>query len=610
VRLLLRSVIDTAGPRRIWLSVVLLTLAIPPLVVGLPLAEKQLIDNVFLAHRPDRLVGLLTIYAVLWGLATIANIGRSTLGSYQEQVVYKQFQQRMLNHSAHLSLAFWHREHTGRTLALYHNDVPRLIGLFSATVVAGLSCVFGVVLGGVVMFQLNWQLAFATALAPLVAGGLSILLTRPLRPLARRAQDKAAELTERLEENLSGLREIVAFGRERTRADQFATNLQDLLQLRMRLTLLNNAFGVGQSLFSFVVFLAILGYGGYLVLNGQTTLGTLMAMRVLFDQTFTAAKQLIGLSRDIQTALASAERVYAFFDERPPVQEDPCATVPERVQGAITFDSVTFGYQPGQVILDDVSLAVKPGEVVALVGPSGAGKSTLVSLISRFYDPTKGRVLLDGVDLRKLKLAALRQEIGVVFQDTFLFSGTIGENIAFGRSQASDADIIAAARLANAWEFIQQFPLGLNTPVGQRGVQLSEGQKQRIAIARAVLRDTPILILDEPTSALDARSEHLLQAALRNLMRGRTTFVIAHRLATVQRADRIIVLDGGRIAEEGTHYELIQRHGLYRQLHDLQFADVEDATHPQDSLASLVPSSSLLASQGSTAENDIRLFLS
>jgi ATP-binding cassette, subfamily B, bacterial MsbA len=265
--------------------------------------------------------------------------------------------------------------------------------------------------------------------------------------------------------------------------------------------------------------------------------------------------------------------VYAFLDEKPRVQELAGATPLGVVRGAITFEHVCFGYTPERPVLTDVSFRAQPGEIIALVGPSGAGKSTLASLIGRFYDPSEGRVLLDGTDVRTLTLDGLRKQIGMVFQDTFLFANTVRENIAFGLEQAQDVDIVAAARAAHAWEFIQRLPRGLDTPVGQRGVQLSEGQKQRMAIARALLRDPRILILDEPTSALDARSEYLLQAALDTLMRGRTTFVIAHRLATVQRANRILVLDEGRIVEQGTHAELLRGGGLYRELHDLQFQD-------------------------------------
>jgi ABC-type multidrug transport system fused ATPase/permease subunit len=282
------------------------------------------------------------------------------------------------------------------------------------------------------------------------------------------------------------------------------------------------------------------------------------------------AGQVLARIGNAQKALAAVERIYAFLDAAPRVPEAPGARMPRELAGAVTFDRVSFAYQPGRTVLDQVSFSARPGELIALVGPSGAGKSTLVSLIARFYDPTEGRVLLDGIDLRALPLAGLRRQVGIVFQDTFLFATTIRENIAFGRAGASEAEIIAAARAANAWEFIEQLPEGLDTPVGERGVRLSAGQKQRLAIARALLRDPRILILDEPTSALDARSEHLLQTALDNLVRGRTTFVIAHRLATVQRADRVVVLDGGRIVEQGTHTELLQRPGLYRELFELQ----------------------------------------
>jgi ABC-type multidrug transport system fused ATPase/permease subunit len=343
----------------------------------------------------------------------------------------------------------------------------------------------------------------------------------------------------------------------------------------MRVAAIETMIGTGQSVFSLSVTLVIVGYGAYLVMQDLTTLGTVIAMRSLFGQVFSPTGQLFGMIGGIHRALASAERVYAFLDERPRVQENARARELQDARGTVSFEQVNFSYLNGPPVLRDVSLAAQPGEIVALVGPSGAGKSTLVSLVARFYDPDAGRVLLDGVDVRDLLLASLRRQIGMVFQDSFLFASTIRENIAFGREGASEVEIVAAARAAHAWEFIERLPEGLDTLVGERGVKLSAGQKQRLAIARALLRDPRILILDEPTSALDARSESLLQSALDNLMRGRTTFVIAHRLATVQRADKILVLDGGRIVEHGTHVELLARRGLYRELFELQFGGIE-----------------------------------
>lgn len=587
MRQFVRCLVEHSGPRRVWLPLVVLTMALPFVVLSMPLVEKQLIDSVFLQHRADRLPGIILTYAGLFLLSLIISIARSTLQTYLGERITIDLRQRLLTHSGELSLAYWHREHHGRTMALFQSDVSRLAGIFSTTIIGGLAGVIGAVTGAVIMFNLNWQLAIVTALAPPLAGGIAMVLTRPLRPMSRQVQEKAAELSERLQENLAGIREVLAFGREDSQERQFAATLQQLLRLRMRLTYMDAAFQTGQSVFSLAVFLAILGYGGYLVLAGLTTLGTLIAMQSLFNQTFMTAKQLFGLVRDAQVSMASVDRVYAFLDEKPQVQERPAARPPVDVAGAVTYDGVTFNYQPGRPVLHDVSFSVDPGEVVALVGPSGAGKSTLASLLTRFYDPTGGRILLDGTDLRDLTLHGLRRQIAIVFQDTFLFATTIRENIAFGREGATEDQLVEAARAANAWEFIERFPEQLDTLVGQRGVQLSEGQRQRLAIARALLRDPRILILDEPTSALDARSEHLLQSALQNLMRGRTTFVIAHRLATVQRADQILVLDGGQIVERGTHAELLRNAGLYRELHELQFAGA--ALPPDEAPPRLAP---------------------
>ncbi len=429
------------------------------------------------------------------------------------------------------------------------------------------------VVGIAIMFSLSPPLALAAGIVPPLVGGAASVLTRPFRPAARRVQEKLAELNERLQENLTGMHEVVAFGQEQAQAMRLTTTLRELLRLRMRVGLMDTALQTGQGLFSIVVTLVIFGYGGYLVVQDQTTLGTIVAMRALFMHVLRPAEQLFGLVSSLQKTLASADRVYAFLDQTPQVRERAWARAPRQDgAGSVVFENVSFAYHAHRPVLRDVSFVTHPGELVALVGPSGAGKSTLASLIARFYDPTEGRVLLDGMDVRDLTLSGLRGQVATVFQDTFLFATTIRQNIAFGREGASEDELMGALRAAHAWEFIERLPEGMDTMVGERGVQLSEGQKQRLAIARALLRDPRILILDEPTSALDARSEHLLQSALDNLMAGRTTFVIAHRLATVQRADRILVLDEGRVVEQGTHLELLRRRGLYRELYELQFA--------------------------------------
>jgi ABC-type multidrug transport system fused ATPase/permease subunit len=573
---------------RVWVPLLVLSALFAPILFAIPLIEKQFIDGVLLAQQLDALLPTVGVYAGLWLLTTVGHLLHAALRTYLSERMMLRLRHRLFVHCATLSLAFSTREHSGRTMSLFVNDVPSLAGLFSSTVVTWFGSLVALVVGAVVMFGLNWQLAVVTGIIPPVTAGAAAVLTRPLRPAARHAQVKAAELNERLQENLAGLREVLAFGREQAQTLRFATTLRELVRLRMRVTLMDTAIDAGQSVFSLVVTLVLFGYGGYLVLHGQTTVGTLVAMRSMFSLLFQPAGQIFTLFASMQKSLGAADRVYAFLDERPEVRERPRALAPRRVVGRVAFERVSFAYQPGRPVLHDVSFVAEPGEVVALVGPSGAGKSTLVSLLARFYDPTSGHILLDGTDLRDLTLTGLRRHIGMVFQDTFLFAASVRENIAIGRPDASEADLIAAARAAHAWEFIQRLPHGLDTAVGERGTRLSEGQKQRLAIARALLRDPRILILDEPTAALDARSERLLQAALDNLLRGRTTFVIAHRLATIQRADRILVVDDGRIVERGSHAELLHRNGLYRELFDAQFGPATSDSRPVVAVAPLV----------------------
>ena len=557
---------------RIWIPLVLLSALLPPLAVIMPLVEKQLIDGVILPKRLSLLPGTILLFASIWTLSTAGLVVANAVRAYADQKMSLRLRHTLFAHYQRLALSFSGREHTGRAIALFSNDVPIVSNLFSSTIIGLVGSSVAIIAAAVAMWSLNWQLALAAGIVPPVIAAFAWLITRPLRPASRRAQDKAAELTEHFQENLAGLREIVAFGREQVQELRFTATLNELLRLRMRVTLVETAVSTGQLLLSLTVTLVILGYGGYLVITGRTTLGTLVAMRSLFGLVFTPAGQIAGLISNAQKAMASADRVLDCLDQQPPIADRPGARRLVAPEGHVMFDAVTFGYQPERSVLRDISFKARPGEVIALVGPSGAGKSTLASLLARFHDPQAGIVSLDGVDLRDIALSDLRARMAMVFQDTFLFATTIRDNIAFGTDGATEEAIVAAARSANAWEFIEQLPAGLDTHVGERGIRLSEGQKQRIAIARALVRDPRILILDEPTSALDARSERLLQSALDNLMRGRTTFVIAHRLATVRRADRIVVLDRGRIVEQGTHDELLSRNGLYRELYELQFA--------------------------------------
>jgi subfamily B ATP-binding cassette protein MsbA len=567
---LVRTLRDQGSLWPAWAILIPLSLALPILGTAIPLIERQMIDSVMVARRLDLLGQAVLVYGVVWLVATAISVGGGASLTYVTERVGIALRRRLFAQSATLSLVYSQREHSGRTMSLFANDVPALTALVPRTLIQALTSLTALAAGGLVMIALSWQLALAGAIAPPIVAGVAMILTRPLRPASRRIQDKLAEVTERIQENLAGTRELIAFGREREEQFRFGATLRDLLRLRMRLTLMESGVQAGQSVFSLAVTLVILGYGAYLVVAGETTLGTVVAIRSLFGLVLGPAGRLFGFVADTQKGLAAADRIYEFLDEAPRVRETTTARPPANVRGEIAFDHVGFSYRPGLPVLRDVSFTMRPGERVAIVGPSGAGKSTLVSLVARFYDPLEGAVRLDGVDLRELTLAGLRSRIGIVFQNTFLFSDTIRANIAFGREGASEREVSAAAEAANAWEFIAELPDGLGTQVGERGVLLSEGQKQRIAIARALLRDPRILILDEPTSALDARTEHLLRPALGNLMRDRTTFVIAHRLGTVVGADRILVLEGGRLVQQGTHGELVAGEGVYRDLFRLQ----------------------------------------
>lgn len=572
VRIVRRFLADGPLEWRYYVLPVTVTCIMIPITLSLPLVQRNLIDNVVLARRLDQLLPTLGHLATLWILSSVLQVVFATLLPYLDERLTLQIRRRLYEHCTALSVPLWQHEQGGRTMTYFTNDAPSLATFLGTTLVGTFGNVLTLFFGVALMFRLDARLAVVALCFPAVVGSLAWAASRPLRRMARRVRDMTAELNAQLHESLAGLREIAAFGQEQRSGRRFVGTMTELLRLRMRLAVIGAIIGGGHNVFSLLTVLTVIGVGGYFVIIGQTTLGTLLAMQQIFGQVFQPAMSLMGFAVSAQQALSAADRLREFFALRPAVQDSVNARTSPTLSGRVRFTAVSFAYQTGSLVLDHVTFAAEPGEVIALVGPSGAGKTTLVSLIARFFDPCNGAVLVDGMDLRDLTLESIRRQIGIVFQDPFLFASSVRENIAFGRHDASEAEIISAARAACAWEFIERLPRGLDTPVGPTGNQLSEGQKQRVAIARALLRDPRILILDEPTSALDARSEHLLQAALDNLMRGRTTFVIAHRLATVRRADRILVLDGGKIVEQGTHAELLEWGGLYHELHELQMA--------------------------------------
>jgi ATP-binding cassette, subfamily B, bacterial MsbA len=474
-------------------------------------------------------------------------------------------------HLHRLSLGFFMRRNTGEIVSRVTNDVDALGSAVTDIFRNALREPFTIVGLVVLLFVIHWQLALASLLIfpmtviPIVKFG------KKVRRRSTRVLERRAELSTLLQEGITGIRIVQAFGMERYETERFRAKNHELFQAVMRIARTDSLSIPVMEILESVGIVAAVWMGGYLVFRGELTPGAFMGFMAALASLYVPIKRLSAVNNNIQRGMGGATRVFEMLDQSAEVADRPAARALAPVSERVSFEGVSFGYDPERLVLQDLDFEVKSGEIVAIVGASGAGKSTLVNLIPRFFDPTAGRVCLDGTDIREVTLRSLRAQIGIVTQETILFDDTVANNIAYGRAAGDDQRIRAAARLANADEFIQALPDGYATPIGEKGVRLSGGQRQRIAIARAVFKNPPILILDEATSALDAESEHLVQEALERLMRNRTTFVIAHRLSTVIHADTILVLDNARLVERGTHAELMAARGSYCRLYQNQF---------------------------------------
>ncbi len=533
--------------------------------------DTGLRDPSFLDILVVGLVIVLLVRALVDGL-------RQYVMSYTGERVIFDLRMAIVRHMQSLSLSFFNVRKTGDLMSHVTSDATVVHGVITQTILQVLGQVLTLVGGVTVIFLMNWKLALLTLVVAPPMGLLGQRMGRQIRELSRAAQDAQAEAVGVLQEAIAEVRVVQAFTREEYEAERFHTKLLFMFRKSMDRARVTSIMFPLIGFLAFASSIVVLWYGGHEVANGELTIGQLVAFLLYLGMVAGPIGGLAGQWGSIQQAFGAADRIFELLDTVPEVQDAPDAVPLPPVRGEIRFDEVVFKYGERPVVLDGVTTVFPPGQTTALVGPSGAGKTTLVNLVGRFYDPIAGAITVDGRDVRGVTVRSLRSQIAVVPQEPILFADTIRENIRYGRLEASQTEIDAAAEAANATEFIARTPKGLDTIVGERGVRLSVGQRQRIAIARALLRDAPVLLLDEATSSLDNESEYLVQQALDRLMRGRTTIVIAHRLSTVERAHRILVLDRGRIVEEGTHQELLTRGGLYHRLYTRRFVDEATVT--------------------------------
>ncbi len=587
---MLRFVAGLIRPYRRTLVAILLAMLVETAMnLAGPWPLKIILDNVVGDHKMSpwlhRLIGPLLENGSrlhVAALAALAFVVISMIGAiasyidnyYTESVgqwVAHDLRMRMYQHLQRLSLGYYSNHETGSILSTLTTDIQTIQGFASSSTLSILVDLLTIVCMLGLMFWMNWDF---TLIAVAVTPFLLLFVTRfkkAVKKATHEVRKQQSEIVAVVQQGLESIQVVQAFGQEKTEQDLLygvsEATVSAALKARSIKALLSPVVTITVALCTAIV----LWRGAALILAHSMTVGELTVYLAYLTKFFKPVKDLATTTNAVAQAAVGTERIRSILDTETMIPEEPDGLEPETLKGEIEFRNIAFGYDPAQPILTDVNLKIEAGQFVGVVGPTGAGKSTVVSLIPRFYDAVSGAVIVDGHDVREYKIKHLRDQIGYVLQDTILFRGTIAENIAFGKPGATKEEIVEAAKLANADEFISRMPLGYDTLVGDRGSTLSGGQRQRIGIARVIVRNSPILLLDEPTAALDSESEKLVIDALEKLMKGRTVIAIAHRLSTIRDADKIVVISGGVVAEDGTHEELMARNGIYAGLHRTQF---------------------------------------
>ncbi|MEM7345333.1 MAG: ABC transporter ATP-binding protein [Chloroflexota bacterium] len=486
------------------------------------------------------------------------------------QRVLKRLRLAIFEHVERLSLGYFDKQGTGDLMSRLVNDSGVIGELFSQSLVQSLGSIFGLIGIIIAMFILNWQLAIVTLLVIPIMLFATRIFSQWARVAQREARETLGKLSSDLEEDLSSIREAQAFARTDINIEQFEQDNAAYRDASIGAAGITAAFAPTMDVLSTLATALVAGVGGWLAFNDVITVGVVVAFLAYVERFFRPVQQISSLYTQMQGALAASERVFELLDTPPEITNHPNAKTLPPIEGRVTFETVDFGYREDELILKGLSMDVEPGQTIALVGTTGAGKSTLVNLIGRFYDVNAGRVLVDGQDIREVTIDSLRRQMGEVPQNSFLFATTVIDNIRYGKPEATLEDVMVAAKAAGAHEFIEALPDGYDTQLAEQGVTLSQGQRQLLCIARAILADPRLLILDEATSNIDTRTERLVQKAIDKLLENRTAFVIAHRLSTIRHADQIMVLDQGIVAEQGTHDELVAHRGIYAELYERQ----------------------------------------
>jgi ATP-binding cassette, subfamily B, multidrug efflux pump len=540
------------------------TQALAPFLIG------WAIDHAIAQENFRELISVLGILALLYFIGFQAISAQIIYVTQIIQSILAQLRQDIFTKIQSLPLSFFDQSESGDLMSRLINDVNTVNQVFGQAISQILGNLFSLIGIAIAMLSINLKLGLVSNISIPLIIFLTGLFSRWARTKFRTTRQTIGELSTKIEEDVTSVREAQAFNRVRLNIEEFATLNAANRDANIQAVAITAAFVPSIDLLNTLAMAAVLAYGGYLAVVGAITIGTVTSFLIYIQQFFQPIQLLSQFYTQAQSALAGLERIFQLLDEPAQLQDAPNASEMPPIQGDVSFEKVKFSYKDDRMVLKGIDLHAKPGQMIALVGPTGAGKSTIINLILRFYDVSSGTVRIDGVDVRSVTQASLRRQIGIVQQDTVLFGGTVTENIAFGRPQATQAEVEAAAQVANLHDFIITLPQGYATHLGERGVTLSQGQRQLISIARAVLVNPRILILDEATSSIDTRTEILVQQAIAHLLKDRTSFVIAHRLSTVTSSDQVLVIQDGQIVERGTHAELLAQEKIYANLYGLQ----------------------------------------